>query len=93
MTIQLPADVEASIRQKVESGRFGDVGDVVRAAMRLLDEQERQLATLRAKLQEGLEQADRGEWADWTPQLRERIRQSARRRRELGDQPDPDVCP
>ncbi len=91
MTIQLPADVEASIRQKVESGRFGDVGDVVRAAMRLLDEQERQLATLRAKLQEGLEQADRGEWADWTPQLRERIRQSARRRRELGDQPDPDV--
>jgi uncharacterized protein len=41
MAIQLPADVEARIRQKVESGDFPDAGEVVREAMRLLDAQER----------------------------------------------------
>jgi predicted nucleotidyltransferase len=41
MAIQLPADVEARIREKVECGDFADAGEVVREAMRLLDAEER----------------------------------------------------
>lgn len=93
MTIQLPADVEASIRQQVERGRFPDAAEVVRAAMRLLDDQERQLASLRAKLLVGLDQLDRGEGVEWTPALREQLRQEADEMYRRGERPDPDGCP
>jgi antitoxin ParD1/3/4 len=93
MMIQIPPDVEARIRQKVETGEFPDVGEVVREAMRLLDEQERQLQELRAKLQVGLDQLDRGEGVAYTPELMAKIRQDVRERYRRGEQPDPDVCP
>lgn len=93
MTIKLPPDVEASIRQKVGRGRFLDATEVVREAMRLLDEQERRLDVLRAKIQAGLDEADRGETDEWTPELRERLRREALELHRRGEQPDPDVCP
>lgn len=93
MPVQLPADVEASIRQKVESGHFPDAGEVVREAMRLLDEQERQFNELRAKLQVGLDELDRGEGVEWTPALMEQLRQEADEMYRRGTRPDPDVCP
>jgi putative addiction module CopG family antidote len=93
MTIQLPADLEASIQEKVERGDFPDAGAVIREAMRLLDAEEQQLKLLRAKLLSGLDQIDRGEWAPFTPELMARIRQEAQDRYRRGDQPNPDVCP
>jgi antitoxin ParD1/3/4 len=93
VSITYPADVEATLRQMVESGRSSDPVAALREAVRLLEESERQRDALRAKLQIGIDQADRGELAEWTPELRERIRQSARRRAKLGERPDPDVCP
>ena len=93
MTIQLPPDVEARIRQEVQRGRFLDAAAVVREAMRLLDERERQLDVLRAKIQIGLDEADRGETDEWTPELRERLRREAHAMHDRGEQPDPDVCP
>lgn len=93
MAIQLPADVETSIRRKVASGDFPDAAEVVRAALRLLDEQERDLAPLRAKLRVDLDQLDRGEGVEWTPALREQIRQEADEMYRRGEQPDHDVCP
>ena len=92
-TIQLPPDVAASIQQKVESGHFPDAGEVIREAMRLLDEQECRLDELRAKLQVGLDQLDRGEGDEWTPELRERLLREAFEMYRRGEQPDPDVCP
>jgi antitoxin ParD1/3/4 len=91
MAIHLPPDVEASIRQKVEGGRFPDAADVVREAMRLLDEQEQQLEALRAKLQVGLDELDRGEGDEWTPELMERLRREADEIYRRGTQPDPDA--
>ncbi|MGI8478018.1 MAG: type II toxin-antitoxin system ParD family antitoxin [Thermomicrobiales bacterium] len=64
MTVHLPADVEASIRQQVESGRFGDEAGVVREAMRLLDEHER-----RRWLKHALAVGEQGEAVDFTPEL------------------------
>lgn len=93
MAIQLPADIEARIRQQIESGHFPDAGEVVRKALSLLEDEERRLSSLRAMLQVGVDQADRGETVDWTPELRAKTRQSARRRAKAGDAPDPDVCP
>ena len=61
MAITLPADVEASIRGKVERGDYPDAGEVVREALRLLDDEERKLAELRAKLQPAIDQLDRGQ--------------------------------
>ncbi len=93
MSITYPADIEATINKLVENGRYSDPIDVVREAVRLLEERESQREALLAKLQIGIDQADRGELVEWTPALREEMRQSARRRAANGEQPNPDVCP
>jgi antitoxin ParD1/3/4 len=41
------------INSKVEEGRYGSASDVVRAGLRLLEEQEAKLSALRAALDEG----------------------------------------
>ncbi len=43
----------AFIEAQVADGRYGNASDVVRAALRLLEEQETKLAALRAALVEG----------------------------------------
>ena len=93
MAIQIPTDIEARIQQKVAEGVFPDAGEVLREAMRLLDEQERQLQELRAKLQIGLDQLDRGEYALFTPELVEEMRREADERFRRGARPKPDVVP
>ena len=93
MSIQLPLDVEANIRQKVQRGSFVDEGQVVREALQLLDERERQLDTLRAKINIGLDELDRGEGAEWTPALMERLNREADELYRRGELPDADVCP
>ncbi len=45
----------AFIDAEVSTGRYASASDVVRASLRLLEEREMQLATLRAALQEGEE--------------------------------------
>ncbi len=93
MAIQLPADIEARIQQKVANGAFPDAGEVVREAMRLLEEQERPFEELRAKLQTGLDQLDRGEGVPFTPELVEQMRRDAEDRFRRGERPNPDVVP
>lgn len=93
MVIQLPADIEARIHEKVERGDFPDAGEVIREAMRLLDAQESQLEELRAKLQVGLDQLDRGEGVPFTPELVSQMRRDAAARVSRGERPNPDVVP
>ena len=93
MAIQLSPDIEARIQQKVAEGFFPDTDDVIREAMRLLDEQERQLAEFRAKFQSALDQLDRGEGIPFTPELMAKIRGEAAERYRRGERPNPDVCP
>ena len=93
MTVTLTPDLEAKIREKVERGDYPDANEVVREAMRLLDEREHQLDALRAKLQVGLDELDRGEGDEWTPELMERLSREADEMYRRGEQPDPDVCP
>lgn len=93
MAIQLPADIEVRIQQKVERGDFPDAGEVVREAMRLLDEQEVLLDGLRAKLQSGLDQLDRGERIPFNLELVDQMRRESEERHRRGEQPSPDVVP
>jgi putative addiction module CopG family antidote len=91
--MQLPADVEARVRDKVARGEFSDADAVIREAMRLLDERERQLAQLRGLLQTGLTQLDQGEGVPFTPQLVAQMRRDAEERFRRGERANPDVGP
>jgi putative addiction module CopG family antidote len=68
MTVHLPADIEARIRQKVASGRFDDEADVVREALRLLDEQDH-----RRWLKQALAEGEQGEAVDFTAELLDQL--------------------
>lgn len=49
--------------------------------------------TLRARIQVGLDELDRGEGEEWTPALMERISREADELYRRGEQPDPDAGP
>lgn len=53
------------IGEQVESGRFQSTSEVVRAALRLLEEDTKQLETLRKLISVGEQQADNGEFVDY----------------------------
>ena len=92
MNVSLTPELEAMIRQRVESGRYNNASEVVREALRLLEEQER-LQHLQSLLAVGLEQAQRGELVEFTPELVKDIARRAKERFLRGEEPDPDVCP
>jgi antitoxin ParD1/3/4 len=92
MSVQLTPSAEAMIRQKVESGLYATVDEVIDEALRLLDEHDR-LRQLRAKLDVGLAQIGRGEVVPFTPALVAEMKREARRMFHEGKLPSPDVCP
>ena len=69
MTVTFPPDLEASIQQKVASGRYQDVTEVIRAALRLLDQREQQQQALRASVADAFAAIERGEGVELTPEL------------------------
>ena len=80
------------VRQQVDSGRYNNASEVVREALRLFDEHQR-VQHLRSLLAVGLEQAQRGELVEFTPELFEDIHRRVEQRFLRGEEPDPDVCP
>jgi antitoxin ParD1/3/4 len=92
MNVSLTPELEAMIRQRVESGRYNNASEVVRDALRHLEEYERE-EHLRALLAVGLEQAQRGELVEFTPELMGEIDREAEEMCRRGEEPDPDVCP
>jgi hypothetical protein len=65
----------------------------MREAIRLLDEREDQLDTLRAKIRIGLDQLDRGEGIEMTPDVWDDLDREVDERLRRGDTPNADVCP
>jgi putative addiction module CopG family antidote len=90
MTVQLPADLEASIQRKVASGRFGDEVEVIREALGALDAREHErFLRLRSLVRDGFES---GEGVELTPELMDEIQREAEEAFRRGEQPDPDVA-
>ena len=65
MNIPLTEELEEFVRRKVESGRYSSATEVIRAGFRLLEREDElrdtRLAAIRARVGEGIEQAERGE--------------------------------
>ena len=68
MSVSLTPELEQFVHDKIKSGRYLSVSEVVREALRLLEERDRlhqsKLAELRQHLTIGIEQADWGELID-----------------------------
>ncbi len=82
MNVSLTPHLESLVRQKVESGRYNNASEVVREALRLLEERDRRLHWLRAEIAIGDEQIARGDLIDLTPERVDQIKRGASERHE-----------
>lgn len=84
MNVSLTPELEDLVQEKVRSGLYLSASEVVREALRLLQEHDQlrmvRLQELRAKVAEGLEQLDRGMGVAGE-EVFEEIRQKNRQRR------------
>lgn len=55
---------EVFIKNEVSSGRYGSASEVVRDALRTLEERKTKIAALRSHLRQGAEQANSGQFID-----------------------------
>jgi antitoxin ParD1/3/4 len=92
MNVTLNPELEALVRQKVESGDFTDETSVVQEALLLLEKRDR-LRRLRASLDLADEQIDRGEGVEWTPELLDRLTAEAKENARSGKPINDDVKP
>ena len=86
MNVSLTKELEEFVRRKVESGRYRSATEVIRAGFRLLEREDdfrdTPLAAIRARVEEGIAQAERGELGDGEEAVaRVKKRAVAKRRR------------
>ena len=86
MNVSLPPEMERWVQQKVSSGFYTSVSEVIREALRELFYREtlesKTLGNLRDALKTGCTAADRGELQEWTPAVTEELKVLARKRRQ-----------
>lgn len=68
MNVSLTPRLEELIREKVESGLYNNASEVVREALRLLQQRDRE-QRFRDELAIGLAQIERGETVPWNSEL------------------------
>ncbi len=77
MNVRLTPELEQLVHEKVQSGRYASASEMVREALRQLeqkDEQrERQLQAIRGRIDESLAQADQGHCVDGEAFMQELI--------------------
>lgn len=94
MNISLTPQLEELVRARVASGMYNNASEVVREALRLLDEHERLRAeAFRQAALQRFTQLDRDEHAAFTPELRMQLNRNAAQKRRTGHTPNPDVRP
>lgn len=75
MNVSLAPQLEAYVKRKIASGKYRSASKVVREALHLMDEMEREgrdpSAALRREIQIGIDQADRGELLEVDDVIRE----------------------
>jgi len=93
MNVSLTPQLEAIIRQKVESSHFNNASEVVRQALRLLDAEDRREGWLRAKMAEAESQVRSRDVVEMTATFWDDLDREVDERLARGDVPSPDVCP
>ncbi|HWZ45451.1 MAG TPA: type II toxin-antitoxin system ParD family antitoxin [Candidatus Saccharimonadales bacterium] len=87
MNVSLTPDLEQFVSAKVESGRYNSASEVVREALRLLEEQDRirasQLAGFNQELSRRLDSLDRGQHVD-PAAARAKLQRKSTARRKSG---------
>lgn len=85
MNVSLTPALEKYIQEKVEKGRYTSASEVVREALRLLEqkeqERERALKEFQAKLDQGIAEAEAGDLIDGE-EVFARLREKSRLRRK-----------
>jgi antitoxin ParD1/3/4 len=80
MNVNLTPQLEELVRVKVESGRYNSASEVVREALRLMQDQDRlreaQIAELRGEVLKGLESGSSKPWNPQEVKARGRARQA-----------------
>jgi antitoxin ParD1/3/4 len=70
MNVSLTPHLEEYVRNKVESGLYNSSSEVVREALRLMEERDRvreiRLEELRKEIQVGIDQIERGQYTEYT---------------------------
>ena len=79
MNVSLTPELEEIVAQRVNSGRYASASEVVREALRLLEERDR-LERLRQDVRLGLEQLDQGGGRLFDNQAVKRIKRQGRKR-------------
>ncbi|MGH2561147.1 MAG: type II toxin-antitoxin system ParD family antitoxin [Thermomicrobiales bacterium] len=92
MNVSLTPQLETMVRQKVESGRYNNASEVVREALRLMEEHDR-LKEFRTSLAVAEEQIRQGEGIEWTPAVMERLKREAAENARMGKPVSDDVKP
>jgi antitoxin ParD1/3/4 len=92
MNVSLTPKLEALVREKVESGMYGNASEVVREAIRQMEDRD-SYRRLKLAIAEGDAELDRGEEVLFTLSLVEEMKRDADRMSLAGIDPDPDVCP
>ncbi|MGA2206037.1 MAG: type II toxin-antitoxin system ParD family antitoxin [Terracidiphilus sp.] len=86
MNVSLTPELDKFVAGKVESGRYNSASEVVREALRLLEEHDRargtQIAAFNRELGARLKSLDRGERVE-AGVVRKRLEQKSRERRKL----------
>ncbi len=86
MNVSLTPELEELVAEKVKSGRYNSASEVVREALRLLEEQDElralRLGEIRGKIAAGLVALDRGEGIDGGAALEQLRKKSEARRRK-----------
>jgi antitoxin ParD1/3/4 len=95
MWIELPAQLEAYIQYKIDSGLYSNGAEVIRdALLHMIDNDADAVKALRLReaVRVGFEQIERGEGVAYSPQLMREATQSARARARQGHRPKPEVA-
>ncbi|HVA78366.1 MAG TPA: type II toxin-antitoxin system ParD family antitoxin [Candidatus Binataceae bacterium] len=78
MNVSLTPELERIVAERVTSGRYASASEVIREALRLLEERD-QLNQLRQEVRLGLEQLDQGRLRPFDDKALKRIKQQGRK--------------
>lgn len=93
MHINLPKEMENYLQTKVSAGFYSNASEVIRDAIRRMRVEDEKLDALRAAVRAGDEELDRGEGRAYTPELLEKMTETARAGAKQGRKVGREVAP